>query len=314
MNISISTYEAAASYLPMAAFAARGMAPDQDQGPEGGQERGQDRGPAPAPDVEVSASALRPLSELLKLMAGPDTSPQTDIAPPLQVAVRQVRAGTALFMEGTRATHLYVVRLGTFKTIKTAEDGYEQVLAFAGTGEVMGFEALCENRQPVAAMALEDSSVYAIPLNDLSSLRQQSPALDRALQMALSRQLMRVSEMTELMAAVSSEVRLARFIAWWAARMSAHGQSSRRLLLRMSRRDIASLLGIAHETVSRSFSAFVERGLLRVDNREIEVLDPAGLKARARNTRGVADPTPMGKSTTLGYGRHVVLMQKETAL
>jgi CRP/FNR family transcriptional regulator, anaerobic regulatory protein len=304
MNSSISTQQVAASYLPMSVFAKRGVAQDPD--PDKTQREGQD-GP-------VFASSLRPLSELLKLMGGSETSPQTESVPLLQVAVRQVRAGTALFLEGTRATHLYVVRLGTFKTIKTAEDGYEQVLAFAGMGEVMGFEALCENRQPVAAMALEDASVFAIALTDLSVLRQQSPALDRALQMALSRQLMRVSEMTELMAAVSSEVRLARFIAWWAARMAAHGQSSRRLLLRMSRRDIASLLGIAHETVSRSFSAFVECGLLRVDNREIEVLDPSGLKARTRNTRGVADPTPMRKSSTVGYCSHVVLMQKETAV
>jgi CRP/FNR family transcriptional regulator, anaerobic regulatory protein len=306
MNYSLSTHEAAKSYLPISVFSASVAA------------LGDARLEAQAPGLPTSASALRPLSELLKLMAGsqsaPDACTGADASPAsllLQVAVRQVRAGTALFLEGTRATHLYVVRVGTFKTIKTAEDGYEQVLAFAGMGEVMGFEALCENRQPVAAMALEDSSVYAVPLHDLSSLRQQSPALDRALQTALSRQLMRVSEMTELMAAVSSEARLARFIAWWAARMAAHGQSSRRLLLRMSRRDIASLLGIAHETVSRSFSAFVERGLLRVDNREIEVLDPEGLKARARNTRGLADPSPARKSATVGCSGPIVLTQKE---
>jgi CRP/FNR family transcriptional regulator, anaerobic regulatory protein len=306
MNFSMSTQQVAVSYLPLSTFSAREMAPDRrpDQGPDQSQE----------PSISASASALRPLSEMLKLMGGSETSPQTESVPPLQVAVRQVRAGAALFLEGTRATHLYVVRLGTFKTVKTAEDGYEQVLAFAGMGEVMGFEALCENRQPVAALALEDASVYAIPLNDLSSLRQQSPALDRALQMALSRQLMRVSEMTELMAAVSSEVRLARFIAWWAARMAAHGQSSRRLLLRMSRRDIASLLGIAHETVSRSFSAFVECGLLRVDNREIEVLDPAGLKARTRNTRGVSDPIGARKSSSPSCGGRMLLMQKESMI
>jgi CRP/FNR family transcriptional regulator, anaerobic regulatory protein len=181
------------------------------------------------------------------------------------------------------------VRSGTFKAIKTAEDGYEQVLTFAGTGEVLGFEALCESHQPLGAVALEDATVMVLPACELDALRQQSPALDRALQAALSRQLMRAGAVTEMMAAVSSEVRLARFIAWWAARMAEHGQSSRRLRLRMSRRDIASFLGIAHETVSRSFTAFVERGLLLVDNREIEILDAAGLKDCTRNTRGLSD-------------------------
>ena len=158
MNLNMSTQQVAASYPPMSAFTGQGMEPDQGSGHSQERSHSQEQG------ISASASALRPLSELLKLMGSSETSPQTDSASLVpvaalqvavqqvagqQVAVRQVRAGTALFLEGTRATHLYVVRLGTFKTIKTAEDGYEQVLAFTGMGEVMGFEALCENRQPV---------------------------------------------------------------------------------------------------------------------------------------------------------------------
>jgi CRP/FNR family transcriptional regulator, anaerobic regulatory protein len=82
----------------------------------------------------------------------------------------------------------------------------------------------------------------------------------------------------------------------------------------MSRRGIASLLGIAHETVSRSFSAFVECGLLRVENREIEVLNAAGLKARTRNTRGGADPIAARKSSAPGGDGRMLLMQKEAGL
>ncbi len=258
-------------------------------------------GPATPKGNSRSATLAKPLSELLRLMACPPQA-LSALDEKISVAVRHVHAGSALLSEGTRATHLYVVRLGTFKAIKTAEDGYEQVMTFAGTGEVLGFEALCETRQPLGAIALEDASVFALPVCELEGLCQQSPALDRALQVALSRQLMRAGAVAEMMAAVSSEVRLARFIGWWAARMAEHGQSSRRLRLRMSRRDIASLLGIAHETVSRSFSAFVERGLLRVDNREIEILDSAGLKDCTRNTRGLSD-TACSRSASVA-GRH----------
>jgi CRP/FNR family transcriptional regulator len=102
-------------------------------------------------------------------------------------------------------------------------------------------------------------------------------------------------------------VRLARFIVWWSNRMAERGQSPRRLLLRMSRRDIGSLLGVAHETVSRSFSNFVDQGLLRVDNREIEIMDFAGLKARTRNTRGLADDASsqgVAKGSSNGLRQH----------
>ena len=92
-----------------------------------------------------------------------------------------------------------------------------------------------------------------------------------------------------MMAAVAAEVRLARFLVWLSGRMAERGQSPHRLRLRMSRRDIASLLGVAHETVSRSFTALAELGLLRVDNREVEILDAAGLRRCTRSTRGGID-------------------------
>ena len=234
--------------------------------------------------------ASRPLVDLLRLMGSDPDGSEADHA--FTVPLWQVRSGATLLLEGARATHVYVVRTGTFKLIKTAEDGYEQVLAFAGQGDVLGFEALCEDRQRTGAVALEDCIVYTIAARDVLLWRRQYPSLDHALQMALSRQLARSGEMTELMAAVSSEVRLARFIMWWSARMAAQGQSPRRLRLRMSRRDIASLLGVAHETVSRSFSTFVDCGLLSVANREVEIIDMDRLKVCTRNTRGLADETP----------------------
>ena len=253
-------------------------------------------------------STESPLSELLVSMGCEREAAvhEADFSVPMW----QVRAGAALLQEGARTSHVYVVRTGTLKCIKTAEDGYEQVLAFAGQGEVLAFEALCGEPQRMGAVALEDSSVYALPVHELDSWRRQSRRFDHVLHVALSRQLSRAGQMTELMAAVSSDVRLARFIMWWSNRMAERGQSPRRLLLRMSRRDIASLLGVAHETVSRSFSTFVDQGLLRVDNREIEIIDPVGLKACTRNTRGLCDDNPPRSSPA---GRPAALRQRAGA-
>ena len=90
-----------------------------------------------------------------------------------------------------------------------------------------------------------------------------------------------------MMAAVAADVRLARFLLWTSARMAEGGQSATRLLLRMGRREIASFLGVAHATVSRSFTALAEGGYIRVVNREVEILDPPRLKVRACSTRGL---------------------------
>ena len=103
---------------------------------------------------------------------------------------------------------------------------------------------------------------------------------------------MRRGELAEMMAAVAAEVRLARFLLQLSRRMAECGQSPRRFHLRMSRRDIASYLGVAHETVSRSFGALARWGWLRVDNREVEILDLPGLKQFALNTRRAVDDGP----------------------
>lgn len=208
----------------------------------------------------------------------------------IAVATRRVRTGQTLFHEGARADALHFIGVGTFKCVHMAEDGYEQVLAFNGRGEVLGYDALCTGTHPTAAVALEDSTVYGVTPADLSTLGRSVPGIELALQRELSRQLAQRAVIANLMAAVSAEVRLARFLVHLSARMAENGQSPRRLLLRMSRRDIASHIGVAHETVSRSFSALMQWGCLAVSNREVEILDAQRLQACARSTRGLVEP------------------------
>ena len=222
-------------------------------------------------------------------------------ADPTLLPVRRLHAGDTLFHEGASAQAIFFVWGGTFKTYRTAEDGYEQVLGFAGRAEVLGFDAMCMDFHPTAAVALEESSVCVVLVRDLFVGGGRNPMLDRLVALAVSRALTLRGEVADLMAAVAAEVRLARFLMQLSQRMAACGQSPRRFHLRMSRRDIASHLGVAHETVSRSFSAMAGWGLVDVNNREVEILDMERLKALARSTRGTVDEPrrPTGSRLTL---------------
>lgn len=244
------------------------------------------------PNVALSAASRSSsddgyLPDVLRLLGGDPSS----LAPMVRipVALRRLEEGSALAHEGAPLQSLYVVRCGSLKCVRTLEDGYEQVTALALPGDVLGFEGLHCGHHAVTDVALEFSTVYALPLWSLHALRQQCPTLDDAWQRALSRQLARTAATADILAAVASEVRLARFILCLSARAAALGWSSRRLRLSMCRRDLASLLGVAHETVSRSFTLMADAGLLKVDNREVEILDLAQLQARARTTRRPVD-------------------------
>jgi DNA-binding transcriptional ArsR family regulator len=91
---------------------------------------------------------------------------------------------------------------------------------------------------------------------------------------------------------------------WLSERMVEQGQSGHRLHLRMGRKDIASLLGVAHETVSRAFSTLSEAGLVQVDNRSVDVLDRTGLQSLARNTRAQAAAETRAKAGAPGVDGH----------
>lgn len=227
------------------------------------------------------------LSHLLALIGVDAGGMKAAVDTPL--LVKRVPAGEALFHEGLPADSIYFVRSGTLKIFRTAEDGYEQVLGFVGRSEVLGFDGLNSGAHPTGAIALEDSSVYAILVAELFSLTEHSPALGRGVHRAVSNALARHGQIADVMAAVAAEVRLARFLCHLSQQMAEQGQSPRRFHLRMSRRDIASYLGVAHETISRSFTELSYWGLLRVNNREVEIVDMDGLKVLSRSTRRQID-------------------------
>jgi CRP/FNR family transcriptional regulator len=202
-------------------------------------------------------------------------------------AVRRVARGASVVHEGAPASSLFVVQSGSFKCIKAAEDGSEHVLGFTWRGDVIGFDGVGCAHYAFGAVALEDSRVVALSLATLDALRRRVHALDAALMDLLARQLTHVGAIAMVKASVAADVRLARFLVQLSERMATRGQSRQRLLLRMSRRDIANHLGVAHETISRALRVLIDSGWLRVREREVEILDLEGLKRCARCSRAL---------------------------
>jgi CRP/FNR family transcriptional regulator len=219
--------------------------------------------------------------DLLGLLGAPGNDPGRGRA--ICVQFRRLPARATLFHESTPAEAIHVVRSGTFKCSRTDADGGERVLGFARRGDVLGYGALGLGRHTSAAVALEPSSVAVVPVAELFAWLQRLPALERALHQALSLQHASAEELSDVHALVPAEVRLARFLLHWSHRMAISGQSVRQLKLAMSRRDIARLLGVAHETVSRSFGSLAASGCVAVNGRTVDILDAAALQGAARS-------------------------------
>lgn len=74
-----------------------------------------------------------------------------------------------------------------------------------------------------------------------------------------------------------SEQRLAAFLINLSQRLAALGYSSTDFIMCMSREEIGNYLGLTLETVSRLFSRFAREGVIRVNQREVKILDMAAL-------------------------------------
>jgi CRP/FNR family transcriptional regulator len=82
-----------------------------------------------------------------------------------------------------------------------------------------------------------------------------------------------------------AEERLAAFLLNLTQRLQARGFSPTSLVLRMTREEIGSYLGLKLETVSRTFSKFQDDGVLEVRQRQLRVLDEAALRQLVNGTR-----------------------------
>ena len=190
---------------------------------------------------------------------------------------RAVPRGDALFRAGEAFTSLYAVRTGFFKTCVSSEDGRDQVTGFQMAGELLGLDGIGTDRHTCDAVALEDSQVCVIPFHQLEDLSRELSDLQRHLHKIMSREIVRDHGVMLLLGSMRAEERLAAFLLNLTQRLRTRGFSGSELILRMTREEIGSYLGLKLETVSRAFSKFQDDGILEVRQRHIRVLDADAL-------------------------------------
>ena len=193
-------------------------------------------------------------------------------------ARRRIPRGEPLFTHGDPFKALYAIRTGFFKTTVTAQDGRDQVTGFQMAGEIIGLDGIVHDRHTCDAIALEDSEVCVMPYDELEALSREVTVLQNHVHKIMSREIVRDQSMMLLLGSMRAEERLAAFLLNLVQRLHARGFSQSELVLRMTREEIGSYLGLKLETVSRTFSRFAEQGIVEVRQRHVRILDTAALQ------------------------------------
>ena len=191
---------------------------------------------------------------------------------------RKVKRGGILFRNGERFTSLYAIRTGFFKTCVATEDGRDQVTGFQMAGEIVGLDGIVNDQHTCDAVALEDAEVCVMPFDRIEEISREVTALQSHVHKIMSREIVREHGVMLLLGSMRAEERLAAFVLNLVQRLHARGFSQSELVLRMTREEIGSYLGLKLETVSRTFSKFVEDGIVEVKQRHVRILDTDALK------------------------------------
>ena len=186
----------------------------------------------------------------------------------------RLKKGEFLFRSGESFHSLYAIRTGFFKTTVASQDGRDQVTGFFMSGELIGMDGICTHSHSCDAVALEDSEGCELPFGHMEALSKEIPSIQTHFFRLMSREIVRDQGVMLLLGNMRAEERIAAFLLNLSQRLHHRGFAANDFILRMSREEIGSYLGLKLETVSRTLSRFHQEGLIVVEHKHIRLLKP----------------------------------------
>ena len=186
---------------------------------------------------------------------------------------RAVQRNKHVFEDGQQFTSLYALRSGAIKAYSADQNGEEQVIGFYLPGELFGLDAIHNDAYVCSAKALETSAVCELPFAQVTELSAKIHNLQAHMYKTLSKEINIDQQFHRLLSKKTAEERISTFLQNLSERYQRRKLSPTSFRLPMSRTDIGNYLGLAVETVSRVFTRLQQNGILKVDGKELQILD-----------------------------------------
>ncbi len=187
---------------------------------------------------------------------------------------KKLKKGRVLYRQNSIPRGVFMIRKGKVKIYQSNKDGRDQIMYIYTAGDWLGYRPLLGNdRHPVSAMTLEETSVSYIPSATFLEILSESPELSQQLLITLSREFsVWVNNITVF---AQKQVRSRVALGLLLLHHKYSGPSGNDINL--SRDDFASYVGTVKETLVRVLQDFKKRGWVESHGRKIWVLDPDAL-------------------------------------
>lgn len=190
---------------------------------------------------------------------------------------RKIKKGEVLFKEGETLRGVFCVRSGASKLSKLQEDGNDQLIKIASSGEVLGKRSLItDEKANLRATALEDMEVCFIPKDEVASSIETNIAFTKELLVQLAKDLKTSEEQSIQFTSKTVAQRLAYTLLYI---LDAHGVDREGYIrLSLTRDDLASLIGTAVASCIRQLAILKQKNLITTTGKKIKIINVSGLK------------------------------------
>jgi CheY-like chemotaxis protein len=185
------------------------------------------------------------------------------------------KAGETIYEEGKLGNHFFFVDKGVVKSHRMDEYGKELITSIYKEGDFFGNTSFKKtDAYSEYATAMEETRVYAVSKDELKHILMNNSNITLELIDVMGENIAGIKEQLLEMAYGSVRKKAARTILLFSQKIRRHPTQS----IRISRSDLASVAGMASETLIRTLSDFKKEGLLEIEGRNIKLLNVEALK------------------------------------
>lgn len=212
---------------------------------------------------------------LFARLSADETDLLVSLARPIEFTRRQI-----LYSESERATRMIVVNQGVVKLTRTSADGRSQVLGLVYPGQLLGTEGFFSDHCETGAESLTAGRGCALPRDKLLQALRDRPEFALRLLEAMHQELRLARAQIQEMGRSSAEAKICALLCDLLPHLSA--EASKEQDFPLAHQDLADILGLSRETISRAVGDLARAGVVSVSRQRVRVHDVARLRALAR--------------------------------
>lgn len=181
-----------------------------------------------------------------------------------------IKKGDVIFKENGNPTGVYVIYDGKVKISKLGEEGKEQIMRFAKSGDFIGYRSVIgEETYHATATALNDVRLCQIPKENFYGVLRCNAELMQNLLKILAEDLKNAEERILSISQKSVKERIAETLILLHHKFGTKANES--IDVKLSRKDISNIAGATIETTIRTLSEFKKQGFIEFDGKQIIV-------------------------------------------